>query len=234
MHRILIYSLLASIFGCTTSSDNSDTITFAFDFADSTEQWTGGFADYPVGEEDFFNLDFNRSSLPVPLDTNLQALRISGDNRSDDLFMFIKRKVDGLTPLANYSLNLEIQLASDSPEDAFGIGGGPGTSVFLKAGATGIEPVPILTEEPGFEDGYFRMNIDRGNQSLGGDDMPVIGNIAHSNEEFEYTLIERNLNNFTVQASEKGELWLIIGTDSGFEGTTTLYYSEIRAELTEL
>ena len=78
------------------------------------------------------------------------------------------------------------------------------------------------------------MNIDRGNQSQGGEDMPVIGDIAHGNSGFEYTLIKRSLNNFTVQAGEDGEIWLIIGTDSGFEGTTTLYYSKIKADLTEI
>ena len=234
MNRIFLLFIVFLITSCSTSSDSDDTLTFTFNFSNSTENWTAGFADYPVGEENFYNLKFTRSPLPSPLDENRFGLRLSGDNRSDDLFMFIKRKVDGLKPAATYSLSLDIELASDSPEDAIGIGGGPGTSVFLKAGATDVEPVPIITEEAGFENGYFRMNIDRGNQSQGGDDMPVIGDVAHSSSGFEYTLIKRSLNNFTVQASEDGEIWLIIGTDSGFEGTTTLYYSKIKADLTEI
>ncbi len=234
MYRLLWLAFLILVPGCGTSSNSDEPFTFMYNFSNSTEQWSGGFADYPVGEEDFFNLNFNRSPLPEPLDSDVHALQITGDNRSDDLFMFIKRKIDGLKPSANYSLSLEIELASDSPEDAVGIGGGPGTSVFLKAGAVAKEPVPVVTEQTGFEQGYYRMNIDRGNQSQGGDDMPVIGNVAHNKDDFEYTLIERSLENFTVQTNERGELWLIIGTDSGFEGTTTLYYSEVRAELTEL
>jgi len=234
MYRFLLTLLILMISGCTTSSDDKDSLQFSYTFSDGTEQWTGGFADYPVGEEDFFNLEFKRSPLPDPLDPNQHALQISGDNRSDDLFMFIKRKIDGLTPSASYILKLDIELASDSPEDAAGIGGGPGTSVFLKAGAAAREPAPVVTEQAGFEDGYYRMNIDRGNQSQGGGDMPVIGNVAHNNDDFEYTLINRSLNNFTVQSGDEGEIWLIIGTDSGFEGTTTLYYSTIEAELTPL
>jgi len=232
MRSLLPLLFLILFSGCGTSSDSDDSLTFTFDFDKSTEDWTAGFADYPVGEEDFFNLNVNWLPLPAPLDTNRRAFLISGDNRSDDLFMFIKRKMDGLTPLANYSLRIDIKLASDSPEDAVGIGGGPGTSVFLKAGATGVEPVPIVTDEPGFEGGFYRMNIDRGNQAEGGKDMPVIGNVAHNKDTFEYALIERSLENFTVQANERGEAWLIIGTDSGFEGTTTLYYSEIVVQLT--
>lgn len=234
MNRFLLIFFTFLFTGCSTASENDDPLIYTFTFSNDTEQWTGGFADYPVGEEDFFNLEFGRSSLPSPLDKSRHALRIAGDNRSDDLFMFIKRKIDGLSPSANYSLRLEIELASDSPQDAVGIGGGPGTSVFLKAGAVTEEPVAVIIEEAGFEDGYYRMNIDRGNQSQGGDDMPVIGDIAHSNETFEYTLIQRSLENFTLQTNELGELWLVIGTDSGFEGRTTLYYSEIRAELTQI
>ena len=234
MKRIFLLFIVFLITGCGTSSDSDGTSTFTFNFADGTVNWTAGFADYPVGNENFYNLNFTRSPLPLPLDENRFGLRLSGDNRSDDLFMFIKRKIDGLKPSANYSLSLDIELASDSPEDAIGIGGGPGTSVFLKAGATDVEPVPIITEEAGFENGYYRMNIDHGNQSQGGDDMPVIGDVAHSNDDFEYTLIKRSLNNFTVQAGENGEIWLIIGTDSGFEGTTTLYYSKIKVDLTEI
>jgi hypothetical protein len=234
MYRLLFLLCLISFVSCSTSSDNDDSLSYIFDFSESTEDWTAGFADYPVGEEDFYNLRVNWLSLPAPLDTTRRAFQISGDNRSDDLFMFIKRNIDGLTPGANYLLNIDIELASDSPEDALGIGGGPGTSVFLKAGAAAEEPVPIITEQAGFEDGYYRMNIDRGNQSQGGDDMPVVGDVAHNNENFEYALINRTLNNFRVQANGSGEIWLVIGTDSGFEGTTTLYYTAIKAELTEI
>jgi hypothetical protein len=233
MNRLLFFLIMITIAGCSTSSGQEESISRTFDFSDSTEEWIGGFADYPVGEEDFYNLRVNWLPLPEPLDTDRRAFKISGDNRSDDLFMFIKRRISGLQPDAAYSLNMEITLASNSPEDAVGIGGGPGTSVFLKAGAVSNEPVPVITDEASFEDGYYRMNIDRGNQSQGGVDMPVVGNIAHSNDDFEYSLINRSLNNFTVQSSDRGEIWLIIGTDSGFEGTTTLYYSEIRVEITK-
>src|SRR6056297_2810954 len=234
MYRFIWFTFLILVSGCGTSSDSEEPITFIFNFSNGTEQWSGGFADYPVGEEDFFNLDFTRSPLPSPLDPNMYGLKISGDNGSDDLFMFIKRNIDGLKPATTYFLSLDIELASSSPEDAVGIGGGPGTSVFLKAGAVSEEPAPVITEQAGFEDGYYRMNIDRGNQSQGGEDMPLIGNVAHENDDFEYTLINRSLENFQIQSSDQGELWLIIGTDSGFEGTTTLYCSEVRAELTEL
>jgi hypothetical protein len=54
-------------------------------------------------------------------------------------------------------------------------------------------------------------------------------------EDFIYTLIERD--NFqqpvTVRSDANGNLWIVVGTDSGFEGTSTLYYNEIEVRLRE-
>ena len=36
---------------------------------------------------------------------------------------------------------------------------------------------------------------------------------------------------FDVMADESGALWFIVGTDSGFEGLTTLYYDTITVVL---
>ena len=38
---------------------------------------------------------------------------------------------------------------------------------------------------------------------------------------------------FEATTDSEGKLWLIAGTDSGFEGLTQLYYSEISASLAE-
>ena len=35
----------------------------------------------------------------------------------------------------------------------------------------------------------------------------------------------------TVSADSSGELWLVVGTDSGFEATTTIYYNLIKVKL---
>ena len=56
----------------------------------------------------------------------------------------------------------------------FGVGGAPGESVWIKAGATAIEPLAIR------DSSYLRMNIDIGNQSGGGAHAVVLGDIANS------------------------------------------------------
>jgi len=48
-----------------------------------------------------------------------------------------------------------------------------------------------------------------------------------------YVLIERNNIGRPMKTwtSASGELWLLVGTDSGFEGTTSLYYTKIIVQL---
>jgi len=116
-----------------------------------------------------------------------------------------------------------VRVASNAPTDA-GVGGAPGESVYLKAGATLIEPKKEL------ETGIHRMNIDKGNQEEEGADMMNIGHVGVSASTIQYTVIIRNnssVNSFVITTDASGEIWLVVGTDSGFEGTTTLYYTQI-------
>ena len=95
-------------------------------------------------------------------------------NRSDDLFMFLKKQVGGLRPNTAYAVSVSLDLATNVPTATFGIGGSPGESVFVKAGASTVEPA---VEED--RNRYLRMNIDKGNQANGGQDMVVLGNVAN-------------------------------------------------------
>lgn len=196
----------------------------------STEDWIAGFSDYPADwEESRFEFQFEHAELPDEVNQNSRSLLVSGRNISDDLFMFLKKEISGLKPNHRYLVSFELEVASQYPEESAGIGGSPGASVFLKAGATDTEPQAVV------ENGEIRMNIDKGSQSQGGEDMQVLGNIGIPGEEFRYQLIQRdNLQNpLSVQTDASGNLWVIVGTDSGFEGTTTLYYNTIEVTLEE-
>lgn len=196
---------------------------FTFDFLTGYQGWSGDFADYPVSDSVFYELKFKRSILPPPLDTGKYALMITGSNHSDDLFMFLKRKITGLSQNKIYKILIDIELASNVPTNAAGIGGAPGESVFLKAGATLIEPAKVQSN------GFYLMNIDKSNQAAPGADMDTIGHIGVSDTTTVFTLINRtNAGHlFSISTDEDGSVWICIGTDSGFEGITTLYYSKI-------
>lgn len=196
---------------------------YSYDFSNGYDDWSGDFADYPILNSEFYELEFNRTTLPTPLNTNKFALKINGKNLSDDLFMFIKRKITGLNPNTTYQLLIDVEFASNVATNLFGIGGAPGEGVILKAGASIIEPVRMNSN------GYYIMNIDKGNQTTDGVDMNAIGHIGVSDTTTEFTLINRNnaANLFSITTDVNGEVWICIGTDSGFEGTSTLYYNNI-------
>lgn len=204
---------------------------FVFDFQEGNQGWEVGYADYPVGEEKFHELQSAHRFLPRPLDSDQGALAVSGNNHSDDLFMFIKRKLRGLRPNREYRMWFDVQLASQYPANALGVGGAPGSGVILKAGATAVEPDKIVDHSTGFP--FYVMNIDKGNQSVGGDDMTVIGHVGIPGDEFVWTLIDRQNGPqpFIARTDDEGALWICVGTDSAFESTTLLYYDTISVTL---
>ena len=75
------------------------------------------------------------------------------------------------------------------------------------------------------------MNLDKGGQSQGGEDAVVLGTIAKPDDGTdEYVLIERDNSGspLLTMSDENGRVWVFVGTDSGFEGTTALYYTHIK------
>ena len=100
--------------------------TFVSDFAEGYDGWAGDFADYPITDSVFYQLAFNRTTLPAPLNTAKHALMITGSNHSDDLFMFIKKKITGLQPNTTYMVKIDVEFASRAPTNGVGVGGAPG------------------------------------------------------------------------------------------------------------
>lgn len=226
--RLLKGSVVILLFVVAVSCSKDQEIrlySFSFLFKDSLSGWEGGFADYPE-DSTGYHLNAGLDTLPYEINTDStkKGIRISGINQSDDLFMFIKRKIPGLQKNATYEVLFNIRLASNAPTGAAGVGGAPGESVYLKVGASSIEPESQLT------DGFNIMNIDKGNQSGGGENMIVVGHIGVAATTTKYAVITRfNSSGSGVRATanDAGELWVIVGTDSGFEGETTLYYTQV-------
>lgn len=193
------------------------------DFKTGADSWQVGFADFAVYQDTTADFFYEQKVLPAPLDTTKKSLRVSGYNRSDDLFMYVKKRITGLRPDTDYELQFNVEFASNASNASFGVGGSPGASVYLKVGASAVEPAKILVGD------HFRMNIDKGNQATDGKDMVVIGNVGADTEEGRYELVQRTnaTKSFSAKTSATGELWLIVGTDSGFEAKTDLYYNKI-------
>lgn len=205
------------------------TLTFDFSFNKSKQGWVGIFADYPVGEERFFELEFGRATLPtkIPLANSVlrKALFLSGNNHSDDLGMYVKRQIRGLKPNTLYALTFNVILEDDIPPCQLGVGGSPGESVIVKFGASKREPEVVDIN------GMNRLNIDVGSQAQGGKNAIVVEDLANpfvtsNNPQFE-PIGYLNASPFKIRSDHKGHLWIIIGTDSGFEGPTLYYIAKI-------
>ena len=225
--------LLFALVSCSGSSEVKD--QFDYTFESDQEGWVTGFADLPADSDPvFYELDSGWSALPSGLEGN--AIYLSGHNHSDDLFMFLKTQIDGLKPGTTYQVLFSIDLASNTPQGLMGIGGSPGESVYVKAGAVDYEP-EIIEES----DGWLRMNIDKGNQASEGEDMINLGTLANPNIDLdtftgeEYALMTLNNQDrvFNVTTDNDGNVWVIAGTDSGFEGPTKVYYDTINITFDE-
>lgn len=211
----------------------SDTVSF--DFRNGAQGWEPGFADYPIADQSIYDLEAGIRALPDELTDPGSGYFISGNNHSDDLFMFLRRRLgpeEGVQAGQRYRLHYTIRLASNAQSGCFGVGGAPGESVYLKAGGSGTPPVAVNDE------GHARLNIDKGNQAQGGADASVVGDIANGTvcdpALIYYVSLTKTYTHEPVSAADDGSLWLLVGTDSGFEGTTALYYQQIDVRLEEI
>ena len=231
-NRYLLSSMLLAsglFMGCSEDPiDPSEPLTARVDFSTGQHGWTAGFSDYPPADEAIYHLQSDYRTLPAPLDTSQRALFISGVNRSDDLFMYWKGQIVGLSPGTRYRASFEVEFATNAPSGCVGVGGAPGENVWIKAGATDIEPESVL-------DGSFLiMNIDKGNQLTSGENAFVLGDVASSQPcgegepQWELKRLS-SMETVDVTADSDGRIWLLVGSDSGFESITSLYYTRVLA-----
>jgi hypothetical protein len=74
------------------------------------------------------------------------------------------------------------------------------------------------------------MNIDKGNQATEGEAMINLGNVAHpevTGDEYKIKTLHNQGRSFEVVSDIEGQVSLIVGTDSGFEGLSAFYYARI-------
>ena len=237
--KVLLVFACCLVFASCGSDDSDsipsfpDEVSISTNFESGADGWSADFADYPVGEEQFYELNSGIASLPAPLDVNKKGYMITGINHSDDLFMFIKRKITGLQPNTNYLATLSFNLASNAPSNAIGVGGAPGEGVWVKYGFTTVEPLKVATAEA--SQNSYRMNIDIGAQSNSGNDSRLLGHIANGNEPGQLTFVNLAKSNasspYQFTTDSNGEAWVYLSTDSGYESVTTVYYNSIEITL---
>jgi hypothetical protein len=215
--------VLAPLNGCRDSVLPART-----EYVFGADGWTAGFADYHVSQGEAMALTTRIEAVPAPV--GKPGHLVAGNNHSDDLFMFLKRRIDTGQDNTDFDVDVVVEFATDVPTGCGGIGGSPGESVWVKAGASGREPVPVPDAL-----GTLRMSTDIGNQSTSGANAVVLGTVNNSLtcemgvRRWELKTLAGSL---PARSDGLGHLWILVGTDSGFEGRTEIYFTNVTAGLT--
>ena len=222
---------LSAFTGCAAANADGGS-GVRFDFEKDDAGFAPIYADYPYskGVDEFY--EFRHEYVRIPIDGAGKGIFISGNNHSDDLFMGYVKALDGFVPGREYHFSVSFKLATDVEGGLVGVGGSPGESVAVKCGVTPVYPAALPVKSGGTT--YYRLNIDAGRQGNGGRDMAVVGDMAktENNRPGEYEFKEFTAG-FDVTANVRGEVYLIIGTDSGFEATTSYYLDDIAVDWSE-
>jgi len=226
---------LTRIEGLRCNAENEFGQQIAFNFQRGMMGFEPIFADLPEEANDTYEIDAAWERLPEPLQSRV-GIRLSGHNRSDDLAMLITRPIEGLGPNTLYRVELDAELASDVPQGCVGVGGSPGESVYLKLGVSSIAPAALPVQEG--PETMLRLNIDYGVQSQDGANAIVVGNMATRapadacpQSDWQLKSISTQGRPLNARSDAQGRLWILVGTDSAFEGLSTVYFTGMRVRL---
>ena len=194
--------------------------SFRFDFSRDGEGFSPLIADCPVGSETFYELEVSRQAIPI--DGAGCGPRLTGNNHSDDLFLGISRCLEGLPAGLPCVFTVRVRIATNVDGGLIGIGGSPGSSVFVKCGITAAEPRREAV------DGSYRLTLDKGNQGQDGPDMAIVGNLEKENGQRpgQYEWKSYRCRAMAVPGQD-GKVYLSFGIDSGFEGLSCYYLDSV-------
>lgn len=218
--KVFLCLLLTAISCVPEDEDPFNIFSQSYDFNASTWGWEAGFTDYPVDPspqaDSIYEWEAKYSASPS-LDGNRMALKLSCNNESSDIFMFIKKKITGLQPNTTYSLVYTVDVASDAGLD---------DGIVLKAGASFIEPQKVIHND------RYELNLDKGENNESGTDLFLLGTLDAPFDQSGYLYTSFNNatapHRFTVETNNMGEMWLIVGTESSTTGINTIFFSEIQ------
>src|SRR5687768_7072123 len=96
---------LALAWACQNENEDTQLLLFThdFDFNQGMHGWGAGFADFPADSVDSVQFELKYAySEPVDSKLTKRSVMLSGKNVNRDLFMYLKKKVEGLQPNRDY------------------------------------------------------------------------------------------------------------------------------------
>lgn len=216
--------------GCLSiPTEGANDLFVEYRFITPETEWQTGFVDFPASQELDVNFVGEYRDLPAGLNITGLAAYLSGMNISDDLFMYWTRPLTGLRPNGLYDVTIAVDFVTNYGRDCQV---GNAASVWIKAGLVPGEPERVLDN-----DGWVRLNVDKGQQANGSDNVLVLGDIRNGQPGCSGS-VPFAVNRYTsarhalrVQASEEGSFWTLFGTESGFESPHEIYFTRVRFDL---
>ena len=220
LKNIYLVGLLIVVYGCSPEMESQVDLVSAFDFESGAQQWEGGVSDYPTALEESISFELVTDQVANSLSLSEgMGLNISGDNPHGDLFYYFKRKVSGLEPIKLYKLDFEFLIYAQIADDVVK---GASDDLFLKIGAVNYQPE---LEEVIWRNSekYIALNLDKGETNNDeGRDMQNVGSIYQFTSQVPEVISGNTFdNNFEVSSNKDGEIWILVGVDSGIKGNLT-------------
>jgi len=211
-----------------------------YSFSESAQGFSIDTADYSVEHPLNFKIKSELAELPSPFEFR-KGILYEWQNYSDDMKGYIKKKITGLNKDSQFQVDFRVDVLSSIPEGCVGIGGAPGESVVVAAALLLEEPEKIVETKSGgqFVFETYRVYID-GRQETRSDitEMGHIGlpipcnDFTLNNPVWEIKSLTNN-SDFFVTTNSTGEAWVFVSIDSGFEGISTFYLTEIELSIQE-
>jgi hypothetical protein len=205
------------------------TISINHSFASGEGGWESAVADYQTGNENGVAFRGELRELPAELNQAGTGYYLDALNPSASVFAFIRKQLteeDGVYADTEYEVSYQIEFAttygSDCPDT-------PGTSMYVKAGATKYKPAVIDGEVDG--DPYQVLNYDKGAGEVGGPAATVLGNAAHDGSCDGFWVLQSvdGVHRTAVESAEDGTMWLLAGVDVEVSEDLAIYVVRVEA-----
>lgn len=227
--------------GDSSPAKEKQSLLLSYDFSETAKGFSIDTADHYVEHELNYKIIAEITDLPSPYEYR-QGIHFAWLNYSDDIKGFIKKKITGLNVNSQFQVDFNVSILSNISEYCGGAGGSPGANVMVKASLLLEEPVK-QTESYYIYDVLYQnyvISIDDGQS--GGDDVVVLGSIglfiectqeSIDNPVWEIKPLTNN-DNFIFTSDSDGEAWVYVSIDSGSEGPSSFYLTEVELSIQEL
>jgi len=243
--RLSIALLVLAVFaGCSSSGPEVDPEVqpgvFEFDFDTGRQGWEPIFVGVPKDKEGGEDLasqvetEADHRALPDEVEKEGEALFAHGFTGTPGLGLFFRRRVTGLAPGTRYRVSFEVEIASDVGEGCFGAGGSP-SSTRIHTVAVPRKPSREVKEDRLTD--FYVFDYEATAEAMASP-TSALGTIANGlpckeaseiGWPFRLKTLSSEPDFWRVTTGEKGEVWLLVGSITTFNGKTSLYYNEVTA-----